>query len=40
MNTEPTRLLGLWAETSNTFTNDTGASCVVHTARVTDQWPL
>lgn len=34
-NTEPTRLLCLWVETSNTSPNGTGASCVAHTAGVT-----
>ncbi|MEV5873325.1 HAD hydrolase-like protein [Streptomyces sp. NPDC052101] len=34
-NTEPTRLLRLWVETSNTSPNGTGASCVAHTTSVT-----
>lgn len=34
-NTEPTRLLCLWVETSNTSPNGTGASCVARPVRVT-----
>lgn len=35
LDTEPTRLLCLWVETSNTSPNGTGASYVAHTTRVT-----